>query len=60
MVEPSQSGSTRCLQCDWLFVSPDPRRVRRCPWCKAHEDPYQPRRGRDHSGETHTPPGSFD
>lgn len=38
MVEPSEPGIRICLCCEWLFVSPDPIRVRRCADCKDNND----------------------
>jgi hypothetical protein len=47
MVEAPEPGIRRCMRCDWLFVSPDPERVRRCQDCKAEpEADYVPRTGR--------------
>lgn len=53
MVEPSQPGIQRCLRCRWLFVSPDPQRLRRCRACKAGADEYAPKQGRDLSEDPH-------
>ncbi len=38
-----EPGVTRCHKCGWLFVSPDPERVRRCADCKQAEETYTPR-----------------
>jgi hypothetical protein len=35
-----------CLGCQWKFVTPDSKRVRRCSDCKSKEDAYQPPLGR--------------
>ncbi len=42
-VEPSKPGIRRCMQCRWLFVSPDELRIGRCQGCKQGEDTYTPR-----------------
>lgn len=53
MVEPSEPGVQRCQRCRWLFVSPDPLRIRRCHACKAGGDDYAPKRGRVLSDDPH-------
>ena len=45
MVEPPAPGVVVCQRCGWLFVSPDPERIRRCADCKRREDDYQPTGG---------------
>lgn len=41
-VKPSEPGKVQCHKCRRTFDSPDRTRVRRCPDCKKHDDPYQP------------------
>jgi len=45
MFEPTRPGVRACLQCGWLFVSPDVSRLRRCQDCKDEDDDdnYMPR-----------------
>lgn len=42
-IEPAEPGIRRCQKCQWLFVSPDRVRVRRCADCKTGDDAYMPR-----------------
>jgi hypothetical protein len=42
MVIPPESGVATCMNCRWLFISPDPERIRRCWDCKQTEDSYEP------------------
>lgn len=39
---PSEPGIRRCMCCQWLFVSPDVARIRRCPECTDTDD-YSPK-----------------
>jgi DNA-directed RNA polymerase subunit RPC12/RpoP len=44
MSEQPEAGVRPCMKCGWLFVSPDPERVRRCQDCKQKQEVfYQPR-----------------
>lgn len=47
MTEPSQIGIRKCMQCAWLFVSPDVERIRRCQDCKQGDSEYTPRQVKD-------------
>lgn len=49
MVEPSEPGIRTCIRCDWLFVSPDRVRVRRCADCKLEEESFSPREAKQAS-----------
>jgi hypothetical protein len=46
MVDPPEPGIRLCVKCRFLFVSPDPERLRRCRECLAEEDTYEPPAGR--------------
>lgn len=43
MAAQSEPGIRRCIACDWLFVTPDHERVRRCSDCKQTEERQQAR-----------------
>lgn len=40
MVEPSEPGIRHCMRCQWLFVSPDILRIRRCVDCVREEEHF--------------------
>lgn len=53
MVEPSEVGVRKCIKCEWLFVSRDIERIRRCADCKQDEAGYSCREIRTSS--SHAP-----